>query len=157
MNNMKKKKKNNVWIVFFFILGLLVYLSGLLLLLSSSFKKVSFIKVLNSNISVTSELITKFKIIGSVLFILGFLIFLIAVVLLYKEDKIQETNVNLIIEGKADVITIIVMTYVMIFMLVICLIFNEYIGALLFGISIVIQTAINSILIRLYNKSYKRK
>jgi len=157
MNRMKKKKKSNIWIVFFFILGLLIYLSGLLLLLSSSFKKVSFIKVFNSNISVTSELITKLKIIGGILFLLGFLIFLIAVVLLYKEDKIQEANVNLIIEGKADVITIIVMTYVMIFMLVICLIFNEYIGALLFGISIVIQTVVNSILIRLYNKSYKRK
>ena len=157
MNSMKKKKKSNVWIVFFFVLGLLIYLSGLLLLLSSSLKKASFIRILNSNISVTSELITKLKILGGILFIVGFAIFLIAVILLYKEDKIQETNVNLIIEGKADVITIIVMTYVMIFMLVLCLVFNEYIGALLFGLSIVIQTVVNSLLIRLYNKSYKRK
>ena len=156
MNNVKKKKSNGL-IVFIFVLGLIMYLSGLLLLLSSSFKKAGFIKLLNSTATVTSSMILSLKIIGAILFFVGFLLFLIAVVFLYKDDKIQENNVNLIIEGKADVITIIVMTYVMIFMLVVCLIFNEYIGALMFGISIIIQTVINSLLIRLYNKSYKRK
>ena len=106
---------------------------------------------------VTSDMITKLKILGIILFLGGFLLFLIAVIFLYKDDRIQENNVNLIIEGKADVITIIVMTYVMIFMLVVCLIFNEYVGALLFGVTIVVQTIINSLLIRLYNTSYKRK
>jgi hypothetical protein len=155
MNN--GKKKSNGFIVFIFVFGLIMYLSGLLLLLSSSFKKAGFIKIFNSTATVTSSMILSLKVIGAILFFVGFLLFLIAVIFLYKDDKIQENNVNLIIEGKADVITIIVMTYVMIFMLVVCLIFNEYIGALMFGISIVIQTVINSLLIRLYNKSYKRK
>ncbi len=155
--NSNKKKKSNGFIVFVFVFGLIMYLSGLLLLLSSSFKKAGLIKLFNSNATVTSKMILNLKIVGAVLFFVGFLLFLIAVIFLYKDDKIQENNVNLIIEGKADVITIIVMTYVMIFMLVVCLIFNEYVGALMFGISIVIQTVINSLLIRLYNKSYKRK
>ena len=156
MNNIKKKKSNG-FIIFIFIVGLITYLSGLLLLLSSSFKKAEFIRIFNANIMVTSDMITKLKILGIILFLGGFLLFLIAVIFLYKDDRIQENNVNLIIEGKADVITIIVMTYVMIFMLVVCLIFNEYVGALLFGVTIVVQTIINSLLIRLYNTSYKRK
>ena len=156
MNKVSKKKSSGITI-FIFVFGLIMYLSGLLLLLSSSIKKAGFIRIFNSNVVVTSDMIVKLKILGAVLFLVGFLIFLLAVILLYKEDKIQENNVNLIIEGKADVITIIVMTYVMIFMLVVCLVFNEYVGAFLFGLAIVIQTIINSILMRLYNKSYKRK
>ncbi len=156
MNNIKKKKSNG-FIILIFIVGLITYLSGLLLLLSSSFKKAGFIRIFNANAVVTSDMITKLKILGIILFLGGFLLFLIAVIFLYKDDKIQENNVNLIIEGKADVITIIVMTYVMIFMLVVCLVFNEYIGALLFGVTIVVQTIINSLLIKLYNTSYKRK
>ena len=64
---------------------------------------------------------------------------------------------NLIIEGKADVITLIVMTYVMIFMVVVCLLYDELIGALLFGVTIIIQTTLNSILISYYSKMYKKK
>lgn len=154
---MNKRKRSSGFIIFVFIVGLITYLCGLLLLLTSSFKKAGFIKLFNSNALVTNDMIVKLKILGAILFFIGFLIFLIAVIFLYKDDKIQENNVNLIIEGKADVITIIVMTYILIFMLVVCLIFNEYIGALLFGLSIIIQTVINSLLIRLYNKSYKRK
>ena len=90
------------------------------------------------------------------LFVVGFVIFMISVILLYKDNKILEDSKNLIIEGKADVITIIIMTYVLIFMLVICLIFDEVIGALLFGLSILIQSIVNSILINYYNKSYKK-
>ncbi len=152
-----KKKKVSIGVIFFFVLGLLMYLAGLFLLLSSSIKKASILKAFIPGVKVTNELITTLKIIGSILFLVGFLLFLIVLVILYKDDKIQENNINLIIEGKADVITIIIMTYVLIFMLVVCLIFNEYIGALLFGLAIVIQTVVNSILIKLYNKSYKRK
>ena len=154
---MKKKKKVNFVIIFFFILGLLMYLSGLFMLLSSSLKKASILKTFFPNLIVTNEVITKVKILGSILFLVGFLLFLIILILLYKDDKIQDNSLNLIVEGKADVITIIIMTYVMIFMLVVCLIFAEYVGALLFGITIVTQTVVNSILIKLYNKSYRRK
>lgn len=154
---MKKKKKVSFLVIISFVFGLLMYLIGLFLLLSSSIKKASIIKTLFPNLVVTNAVIIRLKIAGSLLFLLGFLLFLIVLVVLYKDDKIQENNINLIIEGKADVITIIIMTYVLIFMLVVCLIFNEYIGALLFGLAIVIQTIVNSILIKLYNKSYKRK
>ena len=97
------------------------------------------------------------KILGAILFIIGFIIFMIAVVLLYKNNNVSDNARNLIIEGKADVITLIIMTYIMIFMIVICLVYDEIIGALLFGVTIVLQTIINSILISYYSKMYKRK
>ena len=77
---------------------------------------------------------------------------MISVILLYKEDKIKENIKELIIEGRADVITIIVMTYVLIFMLVICLIFDEVIGALLFGLAILVQSVLNNFLLRYYRR-----
>ena len=78
--------------------------------------------------------------------------FMIAIVILYKDNEIKENNLNLIIEGKADVLTIIFMTYIMIFMLVLCLLFDEIIGALLFGLTIIIQSILNTILIKYYSK-----
>ena len=44
----------------------------------------------------------------------------------------------------------IVMTYVLIFMLVVCLLFDEVIGALLFGIAILIQSILNTVLIKYF-------
>lgn len=75
---------------------------------------------------------------------------MISVILLYKNNDITENTRELVIEGRADVITIIVMTYVMIFMLVTCLLFDEVIGALLFGITILIQSILNTILIKYF-------
>ena len=49
------------------------------------------------------------------------------------------------------------MTYIMIFMIVVCLLTDQIIGALLFGITIILQTIINAILIRYYSNDYKRK
>ena len=97
------------------------------------------------------------KLVGGLLFLIGFIIFIIAVILLYKNNEVQESTRSLIIEGKADVITLIVMTYVMIFMIVVCLLTDQIIGALLFGITIILQTIINAILIRYYSNDYKRK
>ena len=153
----RKKRKISVFTIFLFILGLVMYLGGLFLLFSSGISKTSLSNIFFSNIIMTTEILNKIKIIGSILFLLGFILFMIAVILLYKNDKIQENAVNLIIEGKADVITLIIMTYVLIFMIVICLLYNELIGALLFGITIIIQSVVNTILIKYYSKSYKRK
>ncbi|HIS18627.1 MAG TPA: hypothetical protein IAC02_08490 [Candidatus Coprovivens excrementavium] len=153
----RKKRKISVFTIFLFILGLVMYLGGLFLLFSSGISKTSLSNIFFSNIVMTTEILNKIKIIGSILFLLGFILFMIAVILLYKNDKIQENAVNLIIEGKADVITLIIMTYVLIFMIVICLLYNELIGALLFGITIIIQSVVNTILIKYYSKSYKRK
>ena len=153
----RKKRKISVFTIFLFILGLVMYLGGLFLLFSSGISKTSLSNIFFSNIVMTTEILNKIKIIGSILFLLGFILFMIAVILLYKNDKIQENAVNLIIEGKADVITLIIMTYVLIFMIVICLLYNELIGALLFGITIIIQSVVNTILIKCYSKSDKRK
>ena len=77
--------------------------------------------------------------------------------MLYKKNEVQDSTRSLIIEGKADVITLIVMTYIMIFMIVVCLMSDQIIGALLFGVTIILQTIINSILIKYYSDDYKRK
>ncbi len=152
-----KKKKYGLLTILFFIVGLFIYLTGLMILFGTGFNKGSIVSKLFKGLTLSDEIIFKMKITGTVLFILGFIIFMIAIVLLYKNDKIQDNNYNLIIEGKADVITIIIMTYLMIFMLVVCLLFNQYIGALLFGICIIVQSIINWILIKYFNKKYKKK
>lgn len=148
----RKKRKISLVTILFFVIGLVLYLTGILLLFSSSLKKISFFK----DFFLKADL-TEMKILGAVLFIIGFIIFMIAVVLLYKNNNVSDNARNLIIEGKADVITLIIMTYIMIFMIVICLVYDEIIGALLFGVTIVLQTIINSILISYYSKLYKRK
>ncbi len=131
-----KKKKIKTLTILFFIMGLVLYLSGLLLLfIASIYFNLNFLKI-----------------IGASLFLIGFIMFMVAIIILYKDNEIKENNLNLIIEGKADVLTIIFMTYIMIFMLVLCLIFDEIIGALLFGITIIIQSALNTILIKYYSK-----
>jgi hypothetical protein len=152
-----KKKKYGLLTILFFIVGLIIYLSGLMLLFGTGFNKGSLVSVLFKGITLTDEVILKLKITGTILFVIGFIIFMIAIVLLYKNDKIQDNNYNLIIEGKADVVTIIIMTYVMIFMLVVCLLYNQYIGALLFGICIVVQSIVNWALISYFNKKHKKK
>ena len=153
----RKKRKISIVTILLFVIGIVMYLGGLFLLFGSGISKSSLSNIFFSNIVLTSSILNKMKIIGAILFLLGFILFMIAVIFLYKNDNIQENTVNLIIEGKADVITLIVMTYVLIFMIVICLLYNELIGALLFGITIIIQSVVNTILIRYYSKSYKRK
>ena len=153
----RKKRKISIVTILLFVIGIVMYLGGLFLLFGSGISKTSLSNIFFSNIVLTSSILNKMKIIGAILFLLGFILFMIAVIFLYKNDNIQENTVNLIIEGKADVITLIVMTYVLIFMIVICLLYNELIGALLFGITIIIQSVVNTILIRYYSKSYKRK
>ena len=90
------------------------------------------------------------------MFLIGFTIFIISVVLLYKNNKITESNKELIIEGQADVITLLVMSYVLIFMLVVCLMFDQVIGALLFGIALLIQNLLNAILIKYFSHNKRR-
>lgn len=153
----RKKRKISIVTILLFVIGIVMYLGGLFLLFGSGISKTSLSNIFFSNIVLTSSILNKMKIIGAILFLLGFILFMIAVIFLYKNDNIQENTVNLIIEGKADVITLIVMTYVLIFMIVICLLYNELIGALLFGITIIIQSVVNTILIRYFSKSYKRK
>ena len=81
--------------------------------------------------------------------------FIYSLAVIYKKNYILEKNKDLVVEGKADVITLIVMYFVELLMLVICLIFNEYIGALLFGLVIIIQSVLNTVLIKYFSKGGK--
>ena len=148
----KRKKKNKIYLIIGFIVGLIIYLIGLFLLFGASLTRLDSVKRFLPEIILTRSTLMGIKIFGALLFLVGFVIFMISVSLLYKEDKIKENVKELIIEGRADVITIIVMTYVLIFMLVICLIFDEVIGALLFGVAILIQSVLNSFLLKYYRK-----
>ncbi len=153
----RKRRKTSILTMLLFVIGLVIYLVGLLLLFSSGISKTFVSNILFTDLNFGSATIRNMKLVGAMMFAIGFIIFMISIILLYKNDEIQEDNKNLIIEGKADVITIIVMTYVMMFMVVICLLYNELIGALLFGITIVIQSILNGLLIRYFNKSYRKK
>ena len=128
-----------------FVLGIILYLSGLFLLFVSVFKSSKIISMFGSTNSVTV-----FRIISVVAFAIGFFLFLIGLIYYYKSNKIFEQNKDLIVEGKADMITIMIMTYMMIFMVIICIILDELIGALLFGICIVVQSIVNMILIKYF-------
>lgn len=153
----RKKRKTSLVTMLFFGIGLVLYLTGIILLFSSSLKKIPFLKAFFSNIDYNSNMLNSMKLIGGILFFVGFFLFLLSVVFLYKNNEVKDNVRSLMIEGKADVITIIVMTYIMIFMIVICLICDQVIGALLFGITIIIQTLVNSLLIKYYSREFKKK
>lgn len=153
----RKKRKTSMLTMLFFAIGLVMYLTGIILLFCSSLKKIPLLEAFFSNVNLNSNILNSMKLVGGLLFLIGFIIFIIAVILLYKNNEVQDSTRSLIIEGKADVITLIVMTYIMIFMIVVCLLTDQIIGALLFGITIILQTIINAILIRYYSNDYKRK
>ncbi len=144
------KSKFNLTIMISFFGGLVIYLIGLFLLFGASVTKLEFLRKMFGIISLTDNAVNSMKFYGLVLFLIGFVIFMVAVILLYKNNEITENVRELVIEGKADVITIVVMTYVLIFMLVVCLLFDEVIGALLFGIAIMIQSILNTVLIKYF-------
>lgn len=153
----RKKRKTSLVTMLFFGIGLVLYLTGIILLFSSSLKKIPVLRAFFSNVDYTGNDFDSMKLTGGILFFVGFVLFLVAVVFLYKNNEVKDNNRSLIIEGKADVITIIVMTYVMIFMIVVCLLFEQIIGALLFGIAIIIQTIVNSLLIKYYSHEFNKK
>ena len=144
------KSKFNLTIMISFFGGLVIYLIGLFLLFGASVSKLEFLRKIFGTISLTDNAVNSMKLYGLILFLIGFVIFMVAVILLYKNNEITENVRELVIEGKADVITIVVMTYVLIFMLVICLLFDEVIGALLFGIAIMVQSILNTVLIKYF-------
>ena len=152
-----KKKKKYIIPVIGFIIGLLIYLVGLFLLFGTTLTKIQSIKKLYPNFVYTRNTIMGIKLLGIILFFIGFIIFMASVIFLYKKDKIKENVKDLIIEGKADVITIIVMTYLLIVMLVLCLVFDQIIGALLFAITILVQSILNTILLKYYKNKIERK
>ena len=148
----EKNKKSKSLASVAFAGGLIIYLAGLFMILASSLSNLTIVKKILIFLSLSRQSLSTMRNFGIILFFVGFVIFIWALIILYKNNEIFESNRNLIIEGKADVITIVIMTYVLIFMLVICLLFNELIGALLFGITLVVQNIVNSMLIKYYTK-----
>jgi len=144
---MKHESNNNMFFKSCFVLGILLYVCGLFLLFVSSFKSTKIMAMFHS-----SNAVTVFKVISISAFAIGFFIFLLGLVHFYKSNKLFDQNKDLIIEGKADMITIVVMTYLMIFMVIICIILNVLIGALLFGICIVVQSVVNMCLLLYFRK-----
>ena len=153
----RKKRKTSMLTMLFFAIGLVMYLTGIVLLICSGLKIIPLLESFFSNVNLTDNILNSMKLVGGLLFFVGFVIFIIAIISLYKKNEVQDNTRSLIIEGKADVITLIVMTYIMIFMIVVCLITDQIIGALLFGITIILQTLINAILIKYYSNDYKKK
>jgi hypothetical protein len=153
----RKKRKTSMLTMLFFAIGLVMYLTGIVLLFCSGLKNIPLLESFFSNVNLTDNILNSMKLVGGLLFFVGFVIFIIAIISLYKKNEVQDNTRSLIIEGKADVITLIVMTYIMIFMIVVCLITDQIIGALLFGITIILQTLINAILIKYYSNDYKKK
>ena len=73
-----KKKKIKTLTILFFIMGLVLYLSGLLLLfIASIYFNLNFLKI-----------------IGASLFLIGFIMFMVAIIILYKDNEIKENNLN---------------------------------------------------------------
>ena len=153
---MKKDKKLQVVTTFSFVLGLGLYISGLFLIFGTSISKLEFARNFFSKIPITSNIVDNMKLYGCILFLIGFVIFIISVILLYKNNKITESTKELIIEGQADVITLVVMSYVLIFMLVVCLMFDQIIGALLFGVALLIQNIMNAVLLKYFSHNRRR-
>ena len=145
---MEKRDKYNTVFITFFIVGLIMYLTGLVLLtiyVVSDFNIFHFLKF-------TDNVISLIKILGMILFGVAFILFIIAVIRFYKINTISDSNKDLIIEGKADVITIMITTYLMLLMLVTCLIFDQILGAVLFAVLIGLQSIINTVLFKYFSK-----
>ena len=151
-----KDKKKQIIMTCTFIFGMVLYLSGLFLIFGTSFKQFTILKDFFAKLPLTSNVINNMRLYGVIFFFIGFAIFIMSVILLYKNNKITESTKELIIEGQADVITLLVMSYVMVFMLVLCLMFDQIIGALLFGIALLVQNILNAILIKYFSRNKRR-
>ena len=151
-----KDKKMQIIMTCTFVFGMVLYLSGLFLIFGTSFKQFTILKDFFAKLPLTSNVINNMRLYGVIFFFIGFAIFIMSVILLYKNNKITESTKELIIEGQADVITLLVMSYVMVFMLVLCLMFDQIIGALLFGIALLVQNILNAILIKYFSRNKRR-
>ena len=148
---MKDKGKYNTVFTTFLIVGLIMYLTGLLLLVIYLVGNNDLFGVLKF----TNNVLSLIKILGIILFVMGFILFIISIIKYYKDNAIGDSNKELIIEGKADVITIMVTTYIMLIMLVICLVYDQVLGAILFAVLIGLQSLINSILLKYFSKKVR--
>ena len=87
----RKKRKTSLVTMLFFGIGLVLYLTGIILLFSSSLKKIPFLKAFFSNIDYNSNVLNSMKLIGGILFFVGFFLFLLSVVFLYKNNEVKVT------------------------------------------------------------------
>ena len=71
----RKKRKTNMLTMLFFAIGLVMYLTGIVLLFCSSLKNVPLLKAFFSNVNLTSNIVNSMKLVGGILFFVGFIIF----------------------------------------------------------------------------------
>ena len=154
---MKKDSKLTTYTTISFTIGLILYLTGLILMFGTNISKLEFAKKFLFKFALTNNMVENMKLYGALLFLVGFVVFIVSVILLYKNNKIMESTKVLIIEGQADVITLIVMSFVLIIMLFMCLLFDQLIGALLFGVALLIQNIVNGILLRYFSRNTKKR
>ena len=82
----KKDKKMQVAMTFSFVLGMVLYLSGLFLIFGTSLSKMEWAKNFFANFPLTNNVIDNMKLYGCILFLIGFVVFIISVILLYKNN-----------------------------------------------------------------------
>ena len=99
----RKKRKTSMLTMLFFAIGLVMYLTGIVLLFCSSLKNIPLLESFFSNVNLTDNILNSMKLVGGLLFFIGFVIFIIAIISLYKKNEVQDNTRSLIIEGKADV------------------------------------------------------
>ena len=85
MNNKNKKQKKLT--ILFFAIGLILYLVGFILLFSSTLSTTNIGKTIFNKLYLNSTSLQIMKIIGAVLFFIGFIVFMIAIILLYKSKQ----------------------------------------------------------------------
>lgn len=154
---MKKESKLFTYTSISFSIGLILYLTGLILMFGTNISRLNSAKQFLFKFALTNNIVENMKLYGALLFLIGFVIFIVSVILLYKNNKIMESTKELIIEGQADVITLIVMSFVLIIMLFMCLLFDQLIGALLFGVALLIQNIVNGVLLRYFSRNTKKR
>ena len=81
------KSKFNLTIMISFFGGLVIYLIGLFLLFGASVSKLEFLRKIFGSISLTDNAVNSMKLYGLILFLIGFVIFMVAVILLYKNNE----------------------------------------------------------------------
>ena len=135
------KNKDNL-----FMVGFMLDVIGLILILSSTLKNISLLSNINSNI------ISMLKIVGGILFGIGLIICIIGLVMIYKYDNVIDKRRDLVIEGKAGIITILIMNVVLLLLFVMCILMDEYFAAILFGLALLILNVLNRVLIAIFSK-----
>ena len=130
-------------------LGLSLYLSGFFLIAFIYFDRLKFFKFIENP--------KHLSFIAFILLIVGFVILGFELLHFYKYTTVVKQKEELIIEGKINIINIILINYLTLFMTILCLLFKQYIAIFLFVISLLIINVSNFLLKKYYKNLRNRK